>query len=481
MAIYRQATEFVNAFLKGDQASGSKIKELNEKIKARNAQENISVQDAFTIRDQVLLAFRMKLEAALSNYQTHPDDQQWVKEILNAQEGLETLKRVNSYPNEWVLPIPMTEKLRAQMEQVRDVRHQEKVDIDRQFGGTMGAQSSSSTSQSTNGHPSAGAAETSPGEAARPSHSSNSKGKGRADNGSTRGNGVSSSASHRDGQGRSGETPSTQNSSSVVTPWRPGLTEQGERILAYAPVEVEGADGKRAILRCKFVVEKKGRRNPIEFQDDIELGPRATQGYLNLPAEERVDIRTKSNKYSRADRKGFDKIIAVTPAYSDNPLLYPPVAVWAQWQDKSRKVMNRTGVREIYQSGADRKIEDFFEEIGEKIPWPKRAHRPGHVKAIEASREGSGAYRDTTRTRAREMVRTTRSPSRRRSLSRSSSGSFSDEGLRRLEALETKMIEQSEDGKKQILDLKTGFDSAIAEITRNMGLLMARLPAPVPA
>lgn len=84
------------------------------------------------------------------------------------------------------------------------------------------------------------------------------------------------------------------------------MTEKGERILAMAPTETEDVLGNSVITRCSFLVEKKGQKNPIAFEDAADIGEQASKGYLqDLLETERIDIRSKKNNYSLRDRKGF--------------------------------------------------------------------------------------------------------------------------------------------------------------------------------
>ena len=482
LAIYRQATEFVNSFLDGDQASRSKIEESNQKIDAQNKKDGITGREEFFIQDRVLESLRDHLRAALGHYRTNPKEEQPVRTIVDLEEQLEKTKRMHSYPVDWVLPIP--EELRAKMQQVKEQQAKKKVAWQGQFGGTFGSPSSSPPKENDKGR----AQEASGGNAGESSNSSKGarqgnprsgsskdKGKGRAPDPANHGHGEPSNTSNKQGKSRGASSSSAQGSSGTVSAWRPGLTDQGERILGMAPFEVEGVRGVPSMLRCKFVVEKKGRINPIDFEDAVELGERATRGYLDeIPKSEQVDIRTKMNAYSRKDQQGFDQILGVTPVYSDSSRIFPPVAIWARWHDDSRKLMNRTGFRDIWKSRADRMIEDFFLDNAEEIPWMKVAHRPGHVKSIEyhdTRKTRADAYRSRERSRHREMTRSTFDPHRRRSLSRSSNGSLSDEGFKRLDAIEGRQKVVN----KQLQEMRLDHESSNANLSLKIDTMASQL------
>jgi len=230
----------------------------------------------------------------------------------------------------------------------------------------------------------------------------------------------------------------------LATEWRPGLTEKGETIMAMAPTETTDVVGNPVMTRCLFLVEKKGEKNPIAFEDAADVGEKAARGYLEqLPKTERIDIRSKMNSYSPKDRKGFFRIKGVAAKEGDNPDRYPDCAVWVEYEDGSYKFPNRTGCRAIWKTKADRMIEDFFLDNGLEIPWLKKAKRPYQTDVLQSrsTRASSSRTRETPwRARSPERGRSSRSPDRRRSSSTSSSASYlSDEGLERLEGIEDRM------------------------------------------
>ena len=489
LAIYRQATEFVNSFLNGDGASRSKIQEFNDQIDAQNKRDQITGKEEFFIQDRVLKGLKNGLKAALGHHQTNPDEEKPVETIIGLEEQLEKTKRMNSYPDDWILPVP--EEVRSKMQQVRENQAKRKVAWQNQFGGASGPSASPSSKEDKKAQSQESAAGTAAGPSnssqGQTSASSKDKGKGRAQSTGKHGRGESSKTSSNQGndkdKGRAhgtaerhgGASSSSAQTPGAVSAWRPGLTEQGEKILGVAPHEVDAVGGRMANLRCKFVVEKKGRTNPIEFEDDVDLGDRAACGYLDQPKSEQVDIRTKMNAYSRKDQKGFDRILGITPVYSDSTRIFPPIAIWARWNDDSRKLMNRTGFRDIWKSRADRMIEDFFVNIGDEIPWAKEAQRPGHVKAIEyheTRKTHADAYKIRERSRHRDLRRRpTFDADRRRSLSRSSGGGLSDEGLRRLDTMEGRQKVVN----KQLQEMRLDYESSNADLGMKMAAMASQL------
>ncbi|KAJ9601899.1 Chaperone protein dnaJ [Cladophialophora chaetospira] len=482
LAIYRQATEFVNSFLDGDRASGKKIEEFNRQIDAQNKKDGITGKEEYFIQDRVFAGLRDHLKAALGHYQANPDEEQPVRTIVELEKQMERTKRINSYPDDWILPIP--DGLREKMRNMTEKQAEEKAAWQSKFSGSSAASSPPLPKEKDKGRaprPSRGSAGESSSSANRASQSnqqsgsSKDKGKGRAQDTFNHGHGESSNTSKNQGKGREANSSSGQGSSKTVSAWRPGLTEQGEKILGMAPFEVDALGGVKSMLRCKFVVEKEGRINPIDFADDVDLGERATRGYLyEIPKSEQVDIRTKMNSYSRRDRANFDKILGVTPVSSDSSKIHPPIAIWARWKDASKKLMNRTGFTQIWGSRADGKIEDFFLEIGEEIPWKKVAKRPGHAKSIEyydTHNIRAEPHRIRERSRHRETARSTYDPHRRRSLSRSSSGSLSDDGFRRLDAMESRQKVIN----KRLEEIRLDYESSNANLGMKIDTLASQM------
>lgn len=255
--------------------------------------------------------------------------------------------------------------------------------------------------------------------------------------------------------------------------WKPGLTENGERILAMAPTESKDATGKPRIMRCRFVVEKRGETNRIAFEDTVEIGDRATKGYLeDLPEADRVDIRCKANTYTIKDRNGFRKIVGVTAVESENPRIFPPIALAAEYDDGRLLVLNRTGWRDIWKSKADRMIEDFFVSNGLDIPWAKPAKRPGCSQYSEPY-HGSDQFRSS---RHLGRGRDSEAPVKQRSSSvRSTTSYLSDEGLERLETVEKKLENLSGMEDRLTKSQQAFMELATAKLTATMEGLMAQM------
>ena len=242
--VYKEATPFVLRFLADhkDSYSEGKIDEFNRKIDAQNQKENIKDKEAFFISTRVFKAISTNVATALSFLQKIPGDEEWLTKLVKQEEQLAKTKRVNSYPADWVLNIPVS--FRPPMEQLKEKLAKEKVDMQKRFGGGSSRSKRAGNRKDTPGNPSGRGN----GEA---SNSSKDKGKGRADDPSAATEaGGSNSFGSTTNQGGSSSTgtdrtkPSAPNvseqtpSSTAVDKWRPGLTEKGEKILAMAPFEV---------------------------------------------------------------------------------------------------------------------------------------------------------------------------------------------------------------------------------------------------
>jgi hypothetical protein len=240
-----------------------------------------------------------------------------------------------------------------------------------------------------------------------------------------------------------------------------------------APVETKDVLGNLTISRCRFLVEKRGEKNPIVFEDAVQIGEKAAQGYLKeLPKAERVDMRYKKNAYSTKDQKGFLGIYGVTPEEGENPRIFPSIGLVAKY-DHGWKAMNRSSFRDIWKSKADRMIEDFFLSNELDIPWMKEAKRPGCSQYPEY-RNGPDRSRSSEHP---ERGRNSNAPGRRRGSSvRSTTSYFSDEGSERLEAVE-KRLEGMEDRLMKSMEdrLAKSMDSATAKFTAAMEGLMAQM------
>jgi hypothetical protein len=242
--------------------------------------------------------------------------------------------------------------------------------------------------------------------------------------------------------GKASATEQQRESSSATSEaWRPGLTKKGEKIVGVLPKEVKNKladdeDEETTAIDGFFLVEKKGERNPMVFEDVDTIGKEAAKAYLQLPGHR--DIRTAKCQPSTADKRGFLRIkaIAVKPHYrTDTDKVYPHIAIWAEYEGDTFKATNRTVFRTIWgHEPADRMVEDFYIDRALKIPWKKRVNRHQEKRFDE---ETVWAPRSRQRSRSR-----TESPERWGSGSTSSSASYlSDEGLARLGGVEDRMAQ----------------------------------------
>ena len=179
------------------------------------------------------------------------------------------------------------------------------------------------------------------------------------------------------------------NNQTTLPVWKPGLTGKGERILGMQPNTRTDVDDNSCLIKCTFLVEKKGQKNPMAFEDSGRIGKKASQGYRNqLPEREQRDVRT--TKYTSSDQEGFVRIKAVAAKRGTSRKIYPYCCVWAEHEGTDDKIVNRTAFRKIWGSEeADRMIEDFYNEHKLAIPWEKRAKRPERQRSSRRKRRAS--------------------------------------------------------------------------------------------
>ncbi|KAK5203646.1 hypothetical protein LTR41_010673 [Exophiala xenobiotica] len=449
--IYQEATEYIN-YLQAFPRLASihkKIKTFNDRIRAQNREDGKDLNQ-WVIDYKSLADYYTEADSVIPEYEKDKTNQELIDKAMAFRSRVDAFLTKNHYPN-W-------EVTNAN----RQLRNRPK----------MSKETPSASASSSAQAPQPPVSATSTVQVPKPQGSVPSPQITTPTTVSTTGTGQSIGATIL--KKKSSIAPQSKASPSVKTgTWRPGMTERGERILAMAPTESKDATGKPRIMRCRFVVEKKGEKNGIAFEDTVEIGERATKGYLeDLPEADRVDIRCKAKKYTINDRKGFRRIVGVTAVESENPRIFPPIAVGAEYDDGRVDVMNRTGWRDIWKSKADIMIEHFFESNELDIPWAKRAKRPGCSQYSEPHND-SGQFRSF---RHLDRGGDSEAPIKRRSSSvRSTASYLSEAGLERLEAVEMKLKNLSGMEERLMGFQQACMESVTAKFTATLEGLMAQM------
>ncbi|OBT39558.1 hypothetical protein VE00_09458 [Pseudogymnoascus sp. WSF 3629] len=175
--------------------------------------------------------------------------------------------------------------------------------------------------------------------------------------------------------------------------FRPGFTSNGERILGGCPVyRTSWVDGTFMFSHGYFVVEKRGELNPIALVSSADLGRQAVLGYLDLPDEQKCDLRENRYVYNQRDTRAFRRVIG----FASNPqeskevksgFRYPTgyALCLFEYDSGSQEIlMNRGKLRKIMgERAADKEIARFYEITRITPPWevePRSFHdrqRPG--------------------------------------------------------------------------------------------------------
>lgn len=157
-------------------------------------------------------------------------------------------------------------------------------------------------------------------------------------------------------------------------------TENGERILCYRPYHRKylydtTGFGKEITLGVRFIIEQKGKRNPIKLVSGAEVGRQCVRAYLSLPDSEKIDVTKFASKWSIEDLDDFDKIIgaASMPFKNKNPNSnkdYPDGYYLVKTKAGNIWLKNRQALRGMLgKDYADIKIAQFYEWARETPPW----------------------------------------------------------------------------------------------------------------
>jgi hypothetical protein len=158
--------------------------------------------------------------------------------------------------------------------------------------------------------------------------------------------------------------------------WKPGLTEDGAKILAYRPIRVQGARDPETGQKIPaekvndFVIRREGSPNPIEIVARSRVGERAVTEYLKLPT--RHNISGIENKY-RGDHNYFlgNEILGFACTVSSKNKLTWGVALVEG--DDGETVVNMTTLRNYHgKKAADAMRRNFYDSIGQEQPFEDR-------------------------------------------------------------------------------------------------------------
>jgi hypothetical protein len=474
--IYNEATTHITALQRYPKLASihKKLDAFNDQIRTQNVKDGID-PDKGVINYKTLLEKYEKIGLLFRHLDDNPNDDNAVQQGHELNNDLENFLENNKYPNHWIGKSENYKVMKQKNLKPKAARQAPAPSTAQTPAPQASAPSTAQTPAPQASAPSA--AQTPAPQAPAPSAAQTPEPQASAPS-----TAITPQARVSFSPTAGAPTPKLSNltvskpkpsSSTTTTKWRPGLTEKGERILGMAPVETKDVLGNLTISRCRFLVEKRGEKNPIVFEDAVQIGEKAAQGYLKeLPKAERVDMRYKKNAYSTKDQNGFLGIYGVTPEEGENPRIFPSIGLVAKY-DYGWKAMNRSSFRDIWKSKADRMIEDFFLSNELDIPWMKEAKRPGCSQYPEY-RNGPDRSRSSEHP---ERGRNSNAPGRRRGSSvRSTTSYFSDEGSERLEAVE-KRLEGMEDRLMKSMEdrLTKSMESATAKFTVAMEGLMAQM------
>ncbi|KFY68438.1 hypothetical protein V496_01060 [Pseudogymnoascus sp. VKM F-4515 (FW-2607)] len=161
--------------------------------------------------------------------------------------------------------------------------------------------------------------------------------------------------------------------------FKPGFTSEGERILGCSPVIKKNRyTGHESFEHGYFVVEKRGELNPIALFSSADLGYQAVQGYLDLPEEQKCDLRETKYVHNPQDTRAYRGVIG----FASNPLVskelksgfrYPvgyALVTFDYGSGPQDFVMNRGKLRKILgERKADSDIARFYKITGLTPPW----------------------------------------------------------------------------------------------------------------
>ncbi|OBT55962.1 hypothetical protein VE04_03613 [Pseudogymnoascus sp. 24MN13] len=191
--------------------------------------------------------------------------------------------------------------------------------------------------------------------------------------------------------------------------FKPGFTSNGERILGCCPVfRTSWVNGTLTFSHGYFVVEKRGELNPIALVSSADLGRQAILGYLDLPDDQKCDLRENHYVYNQRDTRAFRRVIG----FASNPQESKEVksgfrystgyalCIFEYDSGSQEILMNRGKLRKIMgERAADKEIARFYEITRITPPWevePRSFHdrqRPG-VKQLPWNQPRLLTYRD---------------------------------------------------------------------------------------
>lgn len=393
--IYQQATAFVNDLFSDDAKDSSTmgLLNLNRQIEKQNEKEGYE-KNQFLFPVGALLTLSHDLKAT----RKEPDSSTALGRMIMIEDAFLKLKRTNGYPEAWSLGI--TSDQRKMIDKARKEKKAREDEMLKSF-------QKAKTTKSRN--PGKGTAD---GEAPGPS-TAERKGKGKADASSsstgperaasesstaqTKGKGKAPRPTSDDTQSNNISPSGAENEGSVGTPvvrrrskWSAGETRHGEKILGYVPKYVyNSASGRRDILRgVQFVIEKKDQPNPVALVSGEDIGTRAKQAYLDLPDDQKTDLRYSEKRYSRENLGDFDELLGFASkpfeTLKEGSTAYPQGYGYVKLKNGEKDFLSRTALRGMLgRKDADNEISEFYEDINEVPPWKIR---PKSLR-IETARE----------------------------------------------------------------------------------------------
>ncbi|KIW79855.1 hypothetical protein Z517_06470 [Fonsecaea pedrosoi CBS 271.37] len=407
LAIYKQATPFVNQFLRGMPADLDKLKELNGQLLTRNKKEN--VRDLkFYINTNVLEAMAQELANAFGTLDKEPTNEKGVETLANLDEQLEKLKRSFRYPEDWKIEHPAGIKEKVEQELRKRSKGKGRADPAPESTPNNNAQAGSSTNQGQERR--APAPESTSNNDAQ-AGSSTDPGQGRADQSMTDIDGQAGNLSGHPitvSPATSAEVGRVR--SKVLQIWAEQkhdihITDDGDAILCYKALSKEGKDP----YAYEFVVMTPGTPH-FQVKTGAEIGRRNVKAYLEL--RNKYQIYTDKGddntpKYTWRQKDNFQDLLFVAskPRKSSTAGKTPKAAdtqCCVLWKDPQKAqgarfaVMARNHFKSVADDDERKLIEKYCRSMGVLAPWemnPKTvqlsADTPLGQQLLSAGRSGS--------------------------------------------------------------------------------------------
>ncbi|OAL56168.1 DnaJ-domain-containing protein [Pyrenochaeta sp. DS3sAY3a] len=183
----------------------------------------------------------------------------------------------------------------------------------------------------------------------------------------------------------------------IAAEWKPGLTERGEKILAYRSITktvTERGTEREVVTETvnDFIIELVGERNPIAIADVARVGLQASRAYTELPNEQKFCVTNIAQQFDRTHGKKINKIKGFAQKYPSSWTGIRPWGVVLIDFEGNDMVINRSALRKALPGIADKLIDQFLIDIGEPPGEPrsmllrKRIEHAERQLQIEGSR-----------------------------------------------------------------------------------------------